>query len=1699
MKKIYQLILLVSCCSTLAAQPYSNEWIPFGSQSPYSLQQYFKISVWKEGIYRITYTDLLGVNFPFASVEPGKMQLFREGREQYLYVSKDTTAWDNTMFIEFYGRRNDGAFDKQMYDTDTSQVNPNLSLVNDTAAYFLTWRATTFPDGKRMIEETDVNFPSYPQSDHVMRTVYKDFGTAFYNTGFQDGYGLSDNSYVSGETWTSGRLTNPSANGDPTNLTYALQTPNVFASGPSALLETAVLGVNNSWGVPNHTFTISLNNSQLVSDFLQGYAWRRYQFNVNATGISSGTTPFVTQALVTGGGPNSISVPYIQLTYPHSSSFAGETGSQKFFVEGGNVFGKAYLSLSGTSLGTGTPVLYAMSGDTVRRITVVQSGTLQMLVPNGSRQNCFLTTDGNVLTGPSELKLQPVLSDGNPNAFARFVNYNYFQPADYIMVTHSSLMNEAVSYSNYRQSLAGGNRSVLLAEVQQLYDQFAYGINGHAQSIRNFCNYLIDNQPVIPKDLFLLGKAISSDKIRSHNSALDLVPTYGYPPSDNLFTAGLTDSTSFKLAIPTGRLAARTPNDVTIYLHKVRSYESAPRDPWMKNVLHFCGGASQNENDLLCGYLQDYQRIIEDTLFGGKVYTFSKTSSAPISNISSIALRDLINNGVSIMTFFAHAAGSSFDISTDAPATYQNKDKYPIVIANSCYIGDIHSASVLASEEFVILEDKGAIAFIAAPNQGFESFLYVYSKNLYENIGMLNYGNSLASSMQKTIDTVLVTNPGNFYFKSTCLGMTLHGDPAIRPNAFEKPDMFTDDPLLFTFPDIVKSEDDTFQLKAVIKNLGKATSTPFFMDVTRVYPDGTDTVMVVPLSYIPNTDTVTLTFKTAPEHGSGSNTIHVRVDIYNAIDESNEANNTADLTINIQSSDINPVYPYKYAIIPNNTVTLKATTADPFAPARTYRFEIDDNDDFVSPILISDIVHAGGVVRWLLPFVLDSNKVYYWRVADKDILTSPLTHNWKESSFIYKPGKTGWSQADFYQFKSDERKNIIYNRPAKTFDFVTTSSTLVARNTMFPFGGSSHPIDYSIDNVLKDYGVFDGKNCLHVVVIDSLTLKPWETRHFIIDPTTGDTVLQENMQNFFNNLNDNRKAGRSRNDAYFVFHTDSLQLEYAKAMISQVPDGNYVLVYSVFKGDFSMWPSGVMAYFNSLGADSVNFIQDYQPWIFFCKKGTPASAQEVVGDSIEVNIDLTVSLGGNWSRGYLTSELIGPASKWTGLHWAHHSMENAALSKDSMLLKLVAIDKNGNTVDIIPYISETTSDINMLDTIVDAAIYPYLRFDIYLQDDSLKTPPQVDRWQIYYDEVPEAAINQALLYSFYNKPLQEGDTAKLTIALENISSTDFTDSMLVDFYLYDQNHQRVNLGSPRYKKLKAGEVDTLRLSFSTAGKINTNSLWVEANPRQDQPEQYHFNNFAQINFEVNRDITNPVLDVTFDGVHILNGDIISSKPLVVMQLHDENKFLALNDTSHWRVFLKQPDGTNRQLYFEQAPGHSADRTKMKWTPAQLPKNSFKIEYNPELLSDGIYELTVDASSDKSGNESGKNSYKISFEVINHSTITQVMNYPNPFSSSTRFVFTLTGSEVPDYFKIQIMTVTGKIVREIMRGELGNIHIGRNITDYAWDGRDEFGDRLANGIYLYRVITSIKGSGIEKRSTEADKFFTKGYGKMYLMR
>ncbi len=364
-----------------------------------------------------------------------------------------------------------------------------------------------------------------------------------------------------------------------------------------------------------------------------------------------------------------------------------------------------------------------------------------------------------------------------------------------------------------------------------------------------------------------------------------------------------------------------------------------------------------------------------------------------------------------------------------------------------------------------------------------------------------------------------------------------------------------------------------------------------------------------------------------------------------------------------------------------------------------------------------------------------------------------------------------------------------------------------------------------------------------------------------------------------------------------------------------------------------------------------------------------------------------------------------------------------------------------------------------------------------------------------YDPPGDLAINPRLHYYLSNDTVEQGEEVKFSVAVENITEYDM-DSTLIAIWHVNSKNQRSLLQKKRYKAMKAGDTLILSLKHQTLDDEGRNTLIVEVNPDHDQAEQYSFNNQMNIAYTVIRDKRNPLLDVTFDGRHIMDNDIVSAKPHINILLLDDNRFLPLNDTALVNVFLVAPGSGRKRLSFASP--------ELQFIPADEDpdgKNEAEIIYTPEFETDGRYELIVRAS-DKAGNRAGDLDYQIGFRVFTENSISNVFNYPNPFSSSTRFVFTITGSEVPQQLKIQIMTVTGRVVREIDKDELGPLVVGSNVTRFAWDGTDQYGDPMANGLYLYRIITrNADGQSINnfELPSNADRFFKNGIGKIYLAR
>jgi hypothetical protein len=663
-----------------------------------------------------------------------------------------------------------------------------------------------------------------------------------------------------------------------------------------------------------------------------------------------------------------------------------------------------------------------------------------------------------------------------------------------------------------------------------------------------------------------------------------------------------------------------------------------------------------------------------------------------------------------------------------------------------------------------------------------------------------------------------------------------------------------------------------------------------------------------------------------------------------------------------------------------------------------------------------------------------------------------------------------------------------------TWKYGARENFVVIRNGVFPAAANqASDFGVTINNDDKIQSVC-GVSGLIFYVFDSVSLNPWFN------------ALSGQLGRF-----GSRSVCGPNRQWQFQFNftiADTAIRRKVVEFMDLIPPGAYVVVNNIFSSqsanvyanqwaaDTSYLGTNISIYHRLLeqgfvGIDSINTDKAF---IFLYRKNRQSyfTPKYVVSKGISDRISLSTEIITPDTLGFINSPKFGPARAWKRVIWNGSSIENP--SNDNPTVDVVGSDYNG--VETVLYtLDKNTRDFDI--STVNAKQYPYVQLKMRNIDSITVSPFQLKYWRVLYDPVPEGSMAANLFFTAKDTA-QLGEKVPFGIAFKNVSKLDF-DSMLVKVSLIDRNNNTHVLSSLKYKPIVVGDTILIRVLIDTKDYSGNNVVQIEANPENNQPEYYHFNNVLYHNLYVIPDATRPLLDVTFDGVHILNKDIVSAKPHIEIKIKDESKYLLLSDTSISTVQVRYPDNTLRTYHF--------NNDTLRFVPAtSTSDNTATIEFTPEFTNQqnpegDDYELIVNGK-DQSGNRAGDIAYRVGFKVIAKPMISNLLNYPNPFSTSTAFVFTITGSDLPQNIRIQILTVTGKIVREITMNELGPLHIGRNITDFKWNGTDQYGDKLANGVYLYRVVTSMNGKPMDKykaSNDNTDQYFNNGYGKMYLMR
>ncbi|AUC77695.1 type IX secretion system sortase PorU [Olleya sp. Bg11-27] len=211
-----------------------------------------------------------------------------------------------------------------------------------------------------------------------------------------------------------------------------------------------------------------------------------------------------------------------------------------------------------------------------------------------------------------------------------------------------------------------------------------------------------------------------------------------------------------------------------------------------------------------------------------------------------------------------------------------------------------------------------------------------------------------------------------------------------------------------------------------------------------------------------------------------------------------------------------------------------------------------------------------------------------------------------------------------------------------------------------------------------------------------------------------------------------------------------------------------------------------------------------------------------------------------------------------------------------------------------------------------------------------------------------------------------------------------------------------------------------------------------------------------INPNAAEDNIGPTIQLYMNDEAFVSGGITNESPLLLANFEDENGINTASGIGHDIVALLDGDEVNPYVLNDYYLTEVDDYTKGA------------LSFPFRNLEPGLHTLTLKAWDVYNNSATAE----IQFIVFNENeslVINNVLNYPNPFVNYTEFWFSHNSSEVLD-ISVQIFTVSGKLVRTLngQTALAGGKSIKSTSRDIVWDGRDDFGEKIGKGTYIYKL-------------------------------
>ncbi len=860
----------------------TDSWIDYS-------QEYLKIGIALDGIYRLTYSDLKNYGVPVGTINPRALKLFLKGNEIPIFVSGESgNVFSPGNYIEFLGRRNYGDSKYREVAEYGTPYREYLNPYSDTTVYWLSWSGGF---GKRVDTTVVVATAPNDTTRYYDELVHQELN--YYWDYSLSGGDVRKNypDIVENKTWNEGHF-------DLGTASKQFFITNLYPNKPAkAFAKLQDYSSNIDLNAHNLALSINSNATRYDSGFTNKYQVKTLAASFLSALLANGINTINITSYPTQNTINSVTRDWWELEYPRA--LITDTDSLTFAYRSNLMPTISRYSIEGVKNIQYSLYRFIWNDSSVIKITnyVLNNGTIQFNDTLAAGRTYFLMGEYKIST--------PIIYYKK-----KFVNLrNSSTQAEYIAITHPYFKTSATNYISFISSAY--NISTKLIDVYDIYDEFNYGFLA-AEPIREFLRAANQNwQTPKPKYVFLIGKAsydFYSNKTRYFGAPAitDFVPSYGNPVSDVWYT--IWDSTGAMIPqMDIGRIPAKNIDEFQSYFSKHQKYVAKGFDDWNKHYIFFSGGdftdtvqlaQSKSVNDAVIN------NFVAVPPVGGIITNFYKTAN-PVTNFgpySAAYIKAAIDEGGVFISYIGHSGTQTWDNSITEVGQLANiRDRNPLITDFGCSTGKFAEPDVLSFSELATNDFKGqAIAYIGNSSLGFTTTAYSFPQVFYKKL-LLDTSVSIGETHRLAKVDYLTQYGVSSVFGLFTLTNTLIGDPIVKLPIPSKPNFSVLNTTLVTTPSHPTEQTDTVSIEMEYNNYGKVTRDSVDIQINDEYLSKIIYSHIVRRKIPLFTDSITVGI---PIHMMpGKHTLTVKIDPFNSIDEITKSDNIFTSTIVVASSN----------------------------------------------------------------------------------------------------------------------------------------------------------------------------------------------------------------------------------------------------------------------------------------------------------------------------------------------------------------------------------------------------------------------------------------------------------------------------------------------------------------------------------------------------------------------------------------------------------------------------------------------------------------------------------------------------------------------------------------------------------------------------------------------------------------------------